>query len=131
MGILVNLKKFINTKKDKIKPEHKIKSKIKKYILDPEYGSTKFIDLFFTLSVQNNWSWRGRFITKDMIIDQLVNDSYRIIKAEIDYFLTNHIWRSENWCIAGISSGRITVRPVEFEDTNKEVWLELEYSTTL
>ena len=129
--MLVNLKKFMNKNGTEVKSEKKIKKRLRKYILHPEYGSTKFIDTFYKLSQEYNWRWAGEVITKEMIIDHLINYSYRIINAEIEYYFNNNTWKSENWVIPGISSGRISVRPVDFEVSGKRIWLELEFCTTL
>jgi len=127
--MLVNLKKFM--KKSGPKSEEKIKKRLRKCILHPLYGNREFIDIFYSLTKAYDWEWIGEVITKEMITERLIDYSYRIIKAELDYFYTNNTWRSENWVIPGISSGRLSVRPVDFEISGPRIWLELEFCTTL
>ena len=70
-------------------------------------------------------------ITKETVIDHLVNDTYRIVKSEIDFYCDYNHWKEDGWVISFIGSGRLYVQPVEFEISGNKIWLEFLYTTSL
>jgi len=128
--MLIDLKPLIK-KNGKLKNEYKVKNAIRSNIRDYEYGAMGFVEKFYDLAVQYKWTWFQTDINIETITEHLVNDVYRIIEKEVDYYTEHKKFRTENWGITFISSGRLTTRPVDFEETKKHIWLEVEFSTTL
>ncbi len=127
--MLLNLKKL--QKKDGTpKKENKIKKYIKRQITS-FYGEMDFIETFVEISILKKWTWATGPITVDTVIDNLVDYTYKIVKSELDYFSKYNKWYKDAWLVAGVGSGRLMVRPVDFEETRHRVWLDVEFSTTL
>ena len=123
-----NIKKFI--KDGKLKNPNKIKKKIKKSLLDPEHGELQFIETFTEIAELKNWKWLNEDITKESVVEHMVSFAYRIIAAELEYYLKHNKY-SKHFAIAAIGTGRIIARPVDFEDNGYQTWLDIEFSTTL
>jgi uncharacterized protein YtpQ (UPF0354 family) len=128
--VYININKLL--KNDKLKPEHKVKKKLEKKIRKTD-DVIDFIHKFHELTVRYNWKWRGMEITIDWIIEHLVNDTYRIIKAEVDYRNNSEDkkFKEDNWVISCIGSGRLLTRPTEFDTDKDNIWIDIEYCTTL
>ena len=83
--MLLNLKKCM--KNGEIKSEKKIKKYIKKCIKNDEVGEMDFVNTFVKIANKKRWKWYKNEINKETVIQHLINDTYRIVKSEIDYYL--------------------------------------------
>jgi len=128
MSILLDLKKVM--KKSKLKKEHKVKDYIRKTIQKNELNEMRFIQDFVEIAELKRWYWFRGPINVETVTEHLVNDVYRIVKVETDYYFNNKKW-SDRWIITFIGSGRLVVAPAEFEDTKEHIWFELSFLTTL
>jgi len=127
--MLLNLKKII--KNDRLKSEKKVKKYIRKTITDPDFGSMNFVKDFVEIANLKEWKWVNNEINVINVLDILIDYVYRIVKAEVKYYEEHKKWYTEGWLISGIGSGRLSVRPVDFEAHRHQIWLEIEFSTTL
>jgi hypothetical protein len=128
--MLLNLKKFI-TKEGDIKSPKKIKKKIRKAITNKKHGKMDFVETFVGLAELKGWVWAHQDITVESVIELMTNYAYKIVEAELKYFIRYNSWKQGEFCLPAIGTGRIMVRPVDFEATNHQVWLEIEFCTTL
>jgi hypothetical protein len=126
----INIEKLL--KKDgTLKNEYKVKTLLRKEITNPEYGDMDFIQLFHRLATENHWTWQGNKITEEDVIDHLLNDSYRIIKAEVEFKNDHGNWKADGWVLPSINSGRLLTRPVEFDTKRTQAWIEIDFHTSL
>ena len=95
------------------------------------YGDLEFIDTFMELAQEKRWTWRGHSIARNELVTEMTDRVLRIITAEIDYYVEYGGFKTENWVISYISTGRVISMPANFDFSDGEAWIDIDFSCSL
>ena len=97
-----------------------------------ELGDKDFIDTFMELADTKKWTWRGQTINRQELVTEMTDRVLRLITAEVDHYKEHGGFKTENWNIAYISSGRVMSMPTNFDYiSDKEIWIDIDFCSSL